>query len=46
MVVVVKLPTVNYPKSFCQTQEQLTIEQFITKLAMEALPVNIFPWGI
>ena len=45
MVVVVKLPTVNYPTSFRQTQEQLTIEQFITKLAIEALHVTIFPWA-
>ena len=45
MVVVVKLPTVNYPTSFPLTQKQLTIEQFITKLAIEALHVTIFPWA-
>ncbi len=40
MVVVVKPPT-----SFRQTQEQLTIEPFLTKLAIEALHETIFPWA-
>ena len=34
-VVVVKTPTVNHPASVLQAEEQLTVEQLVTELAVE-----------
>ena len=42
-VVVVKSPAVDDPACFSQAQEQLTIQELITKPAVEALHVAVLP---
>jgi hypothetical protein len=43
MVVVIQTPLIDHPASFFDAEENLSVQQFISKLAVERLDVAVFP---
>ncbi len=43
MMIVIGPPSIDDPLGFCHAQEQLSVEQFITKAGVERFDVSVFP---